>query len=126
MKPIGGRAQHRARQGDRRGRARPALAEGRLRAAAIDAFAEEPLPPDSPLRTLGDKVLMSPHSASFNEGARTRGPALPGRPARCSTALAGNVPDNVYNRDVIPRWKERFGGVSVTEAGSQSERPERT
>jgi hypothetical protein len=30
------------------------------------------------------------------------------------TALAGNVPDNVYNRDVIPRWKERFGGVSLS------------
>jgi hypothetical protein len=30
------------------------------------------------------------------------------------SALAGKVPDNVYNRDVIPRWKERFGGASVT------------
>ena len=30
------------------------------------------------------------------------------------TALGGQVPDNVYNREVIPRWKERFGGASVT------------
>jgi len=29
------------------------------------------------------------------------------------TALAGEIPDNVYNRDVIPRWKERFGGASA-------------
>ena len=29
------------------------------------------------------------------------------------TALQGGIPDNVYNRDVIPRWKERFGGASV-------------
>jgi hypothetical protein len=29
-------------------------------------------------------------------------------------ALAGNVPDNVFNREVIPRWKEKFGGASVT------------
>ena len=28
-------------------------------------------------------------------------------------ALAGSVPDNVYNKDVIPRWKERFGGLGV-------------
>ena len=28
-------------------------------------------------------------------------------------ALTGEVPDNVYNKDVIPRWKERFGGVPV-------------
>jgi hypothetical protein len=30
------------------------------------------------------------------------------------TALKGGIPDNVYNREVIPRWKERFGGASVT------------
>jgi len=30
------------------------------------------------------------------------------------TALKGDIPDNVYNREVIPRWKERFGGASAT------------
>jgi len=30
------------------------------------------------------------------------------------TALVGNVPDNVYNRDVIPRWEDRFGEVSLS------------
>jgi hypothetical protein len=29
------------------------------------------------------------------------------------TALQGGIPDNVYNREVIPRWKERFGGASA-------------
>ena len=28
-------------------------------------------------------------------------------------ALRGEVPDNVYNKDVIPRWEGRFGGKSV-------------
>jgi hypothetical protein len=30
-------------------------------------------------------------------------------------ALRGEVPvpDNVYNKDVIPRWQRRFGGKSV-------------
>jgi hypothetical protein len=28
-------------------------------------------------------------------------------------ALRGDVPDNVYNREVIPRWQSRFGGQSV-------------
>jgi phosphoglycerate dehydrogenase-like enzyme len=102
-----------------------ALAENRLSAAAIDAFAEEPPAPDSPLRALGSKVLMSPHAASYNEGAEL-GPGIEWATRSVLTALAGNVPDNVYNREVIPRWMERFGGVSVTEAGSQSERPERT
>jgi phosphoglycerate dehydrogenase-like enzyme len=94
-----------------------ALTEGRLRAAAIDAFAEEPPPPDSPLRALGGKVLLSPHAASYNEGAEL-GPGIAWASRSVLTALAGNVPDNVYNREVIPRWKERFGGASVTQARS--------
>jgi len=94
-----------------------ALAENRLRAAAIDAFAEEPPAPDSPLRTLGSKVLMSPHAAAYNEGGEL-GPGIAWAARSVLTALSGNVPDNVYNREVIPRWKERFGGASVTQAGS--------
>ena len=38
----------------------------KLRGAAIDAWEEEPVSMDSPLRKLGPKVLMAPHSASFN------------------------------------------------------------
>src|SRR5690606_9753854 len=49
-----------------------AIKAGRLRAVAIDAFEEEPLPDDSPLRELGDRVLLSPHSASYNEGGELR------------------------------------------------------
>jgi phosphoglycerate dehydrogenase-like enzyme len=90
-----------------------ALASDRLRAAGIDTFEEEPLPADSPLRALGDKVLLSPHSASFNEGGQLR-PGIAWATRSVLAALAGRVPDNVYNRDVIPRWKERFGGASVT------------
>jgi len=90
-----------------------ALAAGRVRGAAIDAFEEEPLPMDSPLRTLGDKVLLSPHSASYTEGGELRqGVAWATRSV--VTALTGKIPDNVYNRDVLPRWKERFGAASIS------------
>jgi len=89
-----------------------AIAEGRIRGAAIDAFEEEPLPTSSPLRKLGDRVLLSPHSASYTEGGELRqGVAWATRSV--VAALKGGVPDNVYNREVIPRWRERFGGVSV-------------
>ncbi|HEV2573287.1 MAG TPA: NAD(P)-dependent oxidoreductase [Beijerinckiaceae bacterium] len=90
-----------------------AIAEGRLQGAAIDAFEEEPLPVESPLRQLGTKVLLSPHSASFNEGGELR-PGMQWALRSVLTALSGGIPDNVYNKEVIPRWKERFGGASVT------------
>ena len=89
-----------------------ALSAGRIAGAAIDAFEDEPLPADSPLRALGDRVLLSPHAASFNEGAELR-PGIAWATRSVLTALAGEVPDNVYNKEVIPRWKERFGGSSL-------------
>src|SRR5262249_35930195 len=67
-------------------------------------------PAESPLRKLGDRVLLSPHSASYTEGGELRqGVAWATRSV--VTALKGGIPDNVYNREVIPRWKERFGGA---------------
>jgi len=90
-----------------------AIASGLVSAAAIDAFEEEPLPLDSPLRALGDKVLFSPHSAAHSAGGELR-PGITWAARSVLSALAGKVPDNVYNREVIPRWKERFGGASVT------------
>ncbi len=89
-----------------------AIESGHLGGAGIDAFEIEPLPMDSPLRKLGTKVLMSPHSASFNYGGELReGVAWAHR--SILTALSGGVPDNVYNTEVIPKWRDRFGGVSV-------------
>ncbi|WP_030345113.1 2-hydroxyacid dehydrogenase [Streptomyces sp. NRRL S-1022] len=38
-----------------------ALAAGRLSAAALDTFAREPLPADSRLRALSDRVVLTPH-----------------------------------------------------------------
>ena len=84
-----------------------------LRAAALDVVRQEPLPVDSPLRKLGDRVLLSPHSASYTEGGELRqGVAWATRSV--VTALKGGIPDNVYNRDVLPFWNHRFGGHSST------------
>ena len=67
------------------------------------------------LNQLGDRVLLSPHSASYTEGGELRqGVAWATRSVL--TALKGGIPDNVYNREVIPRWKERFAGASVAGA----------
>jgi glyoxylate/hydroxypyruvate reductase len=53
----------------------PALIEslrsGHLRCAALDVFAEEPLPPSSPLWDMPN-VLISPHSASTSDNENSR------------------------------------------------------
>src|SRR5258705_13665037 len=90
-----------------------AIEDNRIRGAAIDAFEEEPLPADSPLRKLGDRVLLSPHSASYTEGGELR-QGVEWAMRSVTTALKGGIPDNVYNKEVLPRWRERFGGASVT------------
>lgn len=48
-----------------------ALREGRLAAAALDVFEEEPLPPTSPLRAAPNLVL-APHIGSASVATRTR------------------------------------------------------
>jgi D-3-phosphoglycerate dehydrogenase / 2-oxoglutarate reductase len=92
-----------------------ALQKDRIAGAAIDAFEEEPLALDSPLRQLGDKVLLSPHMISANIGSGL-GPGLRWATESVLHALRGEVPDNVYNQEVIPQWQRRFAGKSVWDA----------
>ncbi len=48
-----------------------ALTAGRLAGAAVDVFADEPLPPDSPLRTAPNTVL-TPHLGASTREAQAR------------------------------------------------------
>jgi len=89
-----------------------ALEKGQIGGAAIDVFENEPLSIESPLRKMGDKVLLSPHMASANVGSGIR-PGIHWATRSVLSALRGEVPDNVFNQEVIPRWEKRFGGKSV-------------
>jgi phosphoglycerate dehydrogenase-like enzyme len=88
------------------------LQKGKIAGAALDVFENEPLAPDSPLRKMGDKVLLSPHMVSSNIGSGLR-PGLLWATRSVISALRGEVPDNVYNKEVIQQWQSRFGGKSV-------------
>ncbi len=89
-----------------------ALAEGRIAAAATDVFADEPLPGNSPLLQLGHKVLLSPHMVSMNQRSGLY-PGMMWATRSVLGVLKGEVPDNVFNTEVLPRWTERFGGKPV-------------
>ena len=90
-----------------------ALAEGRIAAAALDVFEREPLPAESPLRTLGDKVLMSPHIGASNFGAGWEVPGVQWAAEAVIAALRGDVPRHVFNRPVVDAWSARFAGHAL-------------
>ena len=91
-----------------------ALREGRIRGAALDVYAQEPLSAESPLLEL-DNVILTSHSVGWTEELfRDMGRE------DCAGALAvfgGEPPPNVVNRDVLARpgflrklagYRERF------------------
>ena len=91
-----------------------ALQNKRIAGAALDVFETEPLPLDSPLRGLGDCVLLSPHMVTNNVGSGI-GPAIELATGAVMAALRGEVPDEeiIFNREAIPQWQARFGGRSL-------------
>jgi D-3-phosphoglycerate dehydrogenase len=79
-----------------------ALADGRLRAAGLDVFENEPLPADSPLRTLAN-VVLSDHCSYYSEEAIRE---LKAKAAQNIVAvLTGGRPTYPVNRDVVPRGR---------------------
>ena len=88
--------------------------------AAIDAFADEPLPADSPLRSLGDKISMSAHMVASNLHSGL-GPGYKWATQAVLEALSGKVPNNVFNPDAIEQWKERFGGRKALPSNKEVE-----
>ncbi|MBI4523268.1 MAG: D-glycerate dehydrogenase [Deltaproteobacteria bacterium] len=89
-----------------------ALQNKKITGAALDVFENEPLPADSPLRKMDDRVLLSPHMVSSNVGSGLK-PGLLWATRSVLAALRGQVPDNVYNKEVISQWESRFGGKSI-------------
>jgi len=83
-----------------------ALRSGALRAAALDVFAEEPLPPTHPLLALPN-VTVSGHIAFYSEESleQMRRDAA----EQVAQALEGSVPAFLVNREVLARNREGAG-----------------
>jgi phosphoglycerate dehydrogenase-like enzyme len=94
-----------------------ALESQQISAAGLDVFEDEPIARESPLRNLGDKVLLSPHMISANRGGGLGGLGSGSVWAAEAVlkALQGELPDHIFNPDAIPLWLERFGGRNVLE-----------
>jgi D-3-phosphoglycerate dehydrogenase len=91
-----------------------ALETGMIAAAALDVFEHEPLPVDSRLRKMDDRVLLSAHMVTGNRSSGI----FPGAvwAAQCvEKAIKGEVPYHVINPEVLPRWIQRFGGKNLLE-----------
>ncbi len=89
-----------------------AIEAGEIAGAALDVFLDEPMDRDSKLLGMGNEVLLSPHMISHNRGGGLE-PGIQWAAEAVLAALRGEVPDNVFNPDVLPRWRERFGGNAL-------------
>lgn len=85
-----------------------ALREKRIAGAALDVFAEEPLPASSPLREFGN-VILTPHYAASSDDSEAQLQKTVGDSA--AAVLMGHWPPFPVNADVKPRtplkpWSE--------------------
>ncbi|MGB4442657.1 MAG: NAD(P)-dependent oxidoreductase [Coriobacteriia bacterium] len=84
------------------------LKEHAIAGAAIDAFVEEPLPADSPLRQFvgAGNVILTPHMIGHTKDVMDSLPAAAVENVR--RVLEGEPPLYTKNPEVIERWKERL------------------
>lgn len=82
-----------------------ALRFGIIAGAAIDAFEAEPLPADSPLRTL-DNVILTPHNIGHT--VELQASFVAAAQENVVRIARGEPPPYLKNPDVLPRWRERL------------------
>ncbi|WP_338608673.1 2-hydroxyacid dehydrogenase [Pelagibacterium nitratireducens] len=82
-----------------------AMESGHLRGAALDVFETEPLPLDSPLRSLPN-VLLTPHM--IGQTKQSRAALIDVAVTNVTALLSGKLPDSLRNRDVKRFWLTRW------------------
>lgn len=84
--------------------------EGHFRRVAMDVFATEPLPSNSPLRSMRNAIL-TPHIVGHTRESIGRFPII--AVENVLAVMAGQLPRYVRNPEVVPRWQQRWGGKSI-------------
>ena len=87
-----------------------ALQSGHLGGAAIDVWAEEPTPPDNPIRSMPNVIATGHnvgHSTELYEAL------TPAAVENVTKGLRGERPTYLRNPAVLPRWHERLTAMGV-------------
>ena len=84
-----------------------ALREHRIAGAALDVFSTQPLPPDHPYFSFGN-VIITPHMAGITEESMMRMGV--GAAGEALLVLAGELPVNLRNPEVVERYRARLAG----------------
>jgi len=84
-----------------------ALRDHRIAGAALDVFATQPLPPEHPYFTF-DNVIITPHMAGITEQSMMRMGV--GAAEEAVRVLAGELPVNLRNPEVVEWYRRRFEG----------------
>jgi D-3-phosphoglycerate dehydrogenase len=75
----------------------------------LDVFEQEPLPPESPLRTL-DNVILTPHMVGHSQELMAAIP--PAAVENVLRILRGEPPLYVKNPDILPAWRQRLAALA--------------
>jgi D-3-phosphoglycerate dehydrogenase len=83
------------------------LKEGGIAGAALDVFESEIPKPDNPLlnEDIYFKTLYTPHAALLNPEVMWQWPIA--QMENCLSALRGEIPKFLVNREAIPKWQSR-------------------
>jgi D-3-phosphoglycerate dehydrogenase len=87
-----------------------ALRDNRIGGAALDVFATQPLPADHPYFGF-DNVIITPHMSGITEGSMRRMGI--GAAEEAARILAGKLPRNFCNPEVLPAYRRRFPDTVV-------------
>ena len=84
------------------------LRDGVIAGAALDVFEQEPVAPESPLRTL-DNVILTPHMIGHSRELMAALP--PAAAENVLRVLRGEPPLYVKNPEVLPAWRQRLAAL---------------
>lgn len=86
------------------------LVDGHLAGAALDNFAVEPLPADSPLRRL-ENIILTPHMIGHTRDVMAA--IVPTLLENIDRVMRGELPLYAKNPHIAAAWRERLAALSV-------------